>query len=201
MKTVVSNVWNRFRMSQSGSASLEIVLMAPLLIWAVAATVVYFDGFRSKFNVQKSATTIADAISRETLPLDESYIDGMFDLYEVLTPTVSDRGMRVSVIAFFIDEDNDADEGEFDVIWSEERGAIDDPLDNADLPDFEDRLPLMGNDDRYILVELTADYSNAIATTFGAVLQDIPFFEFVAISPRFTGRTCYQGASDPDPVC
>jgi len=95
IRKIILNL-KRFRSSDEGSLSVEMILMVPLLLWAVMTTIVFFDGFRSQFQVQKSTATIADYVSRAEEIIYPNEVDGMFDLYEILTPDVSDRGLRVS---------------------------------------------------------------------------------------------------------
>lgn len=183
----------RFRRGEDGGTiAIEFLLMAPLLIWAVAATVVFFDGFRSRFLIQKSTSTIADAISRETNTLDPDYIGGMSDLLEIMTPTITDHGLRVSLVEF-----NDEDDT-YSVVWSAHKGSFSDALKSPDLTDDTDRLPLMADEERYVLVETSGNYDNPIHSLFGPILSDLSFYDAITISPRFNDTICYTPDGNVD---
>ena len=54
----------RFGVESGGSVSMELVLTLPLLLWALAATAVFYDGYRARYQAEMAAQTVADIMSR-----------------------------------------------------------------------------------------------------------------------------------------
>jgi len=195
MLTFLKSQAKRLRTSERGSASIEMVLMVPLLVFVIVATVVYFEGFRSKYQLQKTTATIADTLSRELTTIDSDYLDGIDQLFEVLTPGLADRGMRVTAVRY------DATNDSHHVVWSEIRGEFNEVYQDDDLIDIKDKFPLMADIERYIIVETAAAFSSNLDRYFGGVLGRVVFYDWVPISPRFAGRLCYEDASMDEPAC
>lgn len=56
----------KFRKEEEGaSQSVEFLLSFPLLVWALLATLQYFDAYRTQLISTKATITIGDMISRE----------------------------------------------------------------------------------------------------------------------------------------
>ena len=75
----------RFVRDTAGNMTLETVIWMPLMILVLGATFSFYEAFRQKSLNTKAAFTIADALSRETDPVDDQYLDGMLELLEFLT--------------------------------------------------------------------------------------------------------------------
>ena len=89
---------DRFRRETDGSVSVELVIVVPILFWALAATVVFYDGFRDRYQAQMAAQTVADIMSRETDLFDAAYVEGMNDVFDVLLDGRYPSRIRVSSI-------------------------------------------------------------------------------------------------------
>ncbi len=185
----LSSFTRRFRDDESGAMSIGLVFAVPILVWALLSTYVYFDVFRAELISQKAGMTIADMLSREELPITEDYIDGAAELLTLLTEVDEDPELRVTV--FWYDEDNDS----YELSWSfnREYGVN---LDRVDLNNMADRIPLMADEDRLILVETRTDYQQPISYSIGpfsgADLNDVQFETFTVIKPRFVSQFCYD---------
>jgi Flp pilus assembly protein TadG len=81
-----------------GSVSVELVLVTPMLFWAIGASYVFFDGYRQSTVNLKAAYTISDLVSRETAAVNDDYIDSMYNLLQLLTRAQSEVKLRISVI-------------------------------------------------------------------------------------------------------
>jgi len=88
----------RFRHDTDGTVSVELVIVLPMLIWALAATVVFYDGFRDRYHAQMAAQTVADIMSRETDLFDADYVEGMNDVFDFLLDSRYPSRIRVSSI-------------------------------------------------------------------------------------------------------
>jgi len=92
------SVLGSFTRDAKGTASLELMIVLPILLWALAATTVFYDGFRTRYHAQMAAQTIADIMSRETDLFTEAYVDGMNDVFDFLVDASIPTRLRVSSV-------------------------------------------------------------------------------------------------------
>ncbi len=168
---------SRFRRETRGSATVEFAIFMPVLFWAYAGAYSYFDGYRQGSINLKAAYTIGDLISRETRIITPEYIDSMHQLVQLLTKPDSPVGLRITVIRW--DEEDD----QYYLDWSQARGTVQ-PLDQAQIVDLENRLPVMPDEERVILVETWNSWDGIMETGLGTQSLD----NFVFTSPRFTNQ-------------
>ncbi|WP_341366565.1 hypothetical protein [Yoonia sp. BS5-3] len=192
LKTAINNFWA----DEDGAVmSLGLLFAVPILVWALLSTFVYLDLFRTELIANKAGITLADMISREENPITDDYIDGAVELLELLTEADDAPDLRVTVVWY--DEDADA----LEVSWSEHRG-YDAPYTTADMTTLRNRIPIMGNFDRAIIVETRTDYSQPISYSMGpftgADLNDVEFNTFTVIKPRFTPNFCFDEIPSSD---
>lgn len=81
-----------------GSVSLELVLVLPLLLWALVATVIFFEGYQARYHAQMAAQTVADIMSRETNLFTADYVEGLNDVFDFLADSRYDTRLRVSSV-------------------------------------------------------------------------------------------------------
>ncbi len=81
-----------------GSAAVELVITLPLLMWALAASVVFFQGYQARYHSQMAAQTVADIMSRETELFTGDYLEGMNDVYDFLVDSRYPTRLRVSSV-------------------------------------------------------------------------------------------------------
>ncbi len=168
MRNVLKYIKN-FTRREDGVIASETAIILPLLFWALAAMAIYFDAVRTKSAAVKATHTISDMLSRETNAITPEYLDGAIQLYDdlVLAPqastgTVEDEdgnevlltyaSMRVTVVTY------DADTDHLILNWSEVRGDEFGALNEAQLNNYEDSLPVMADADTLIIVETTMPY-------------------------------------------
>lgn len=177
---------SRFRRNSEGSYSVETILLLPMLAWAILAMYSYFDGLRlANVNV-KAAHTISDILSRETEPVNDSFIDGTERLFAFLVNRSYEKSLRVSVFRF------DGPDDEFDLVWSEARGTVAAYTDGtADAA--AGRLPITANGDTVIVVETWMNYRSA----FVMGLSDTVLYNFLVTSPRFAPQLLWEAAGTP----
>lgn len=179
----------RFRHEEDGVISIELLFVVPILVWALLSTFVYFDVYRAEAIATRAGITIADMISREEEPITEDYLEGAQNLLALLTEVDNAPDLRVTV--FWYDEDSDL----LEQSWSYTDG-YGDTLDSADLNNIEDRIPMMANLDRAILVETRTSYEASFSYSIGpfsdADLSDVEFDTFTVIKPRFLAQFCFD---------
>lgn len=177
MKSALRQFWD----DESGVVAVELVLMVPILTWAFLSTYVYFDVFRVESNANRAALTVADMFSREEAPIDDNYLDGAHNLLRELTFEETNPDYRLTVYTYRETQDD------YRVIWSKFRGYLDD-LKHNDLENMRNRLPVMANGDRAILLETRVEYDApfriGLGPFTGTDLDDVTFTTFTVIRPR-----------------
>jgi len=181
MRAVVASLLRRFRDDARGSVSVEFVLVMPFLFWAFMATYVYFDGYRQSVQNLKAAYAIGDMISRETQAINDAYIDSMEAVLRLMTRSSVPIRLRVSVVRW--DEGDDR----YYVDWSRSRGYGAE-LTNADMIGLADRLPVMPDNERVILIETEAEYTPVF--DIGMETQRLTNFTFTR--PRFAPQVVWS---------
>jgi hypothetical protein len=91
---------------------VEAVIVFPLLLWALAAIHVFWDGYRSSMASIKATYTVSDLLSRQTGTLGQARLDQMAALLDTLAGGGRAGGagrdgpsaLRVSVARLRIDE-------------------------------------------------------------------------------------------------
>lgn len=164
-----------------GSLTVEAVVMFPMLFWAMLSMLVFFDAYRQNSLNVKAAFTIGDMISREVDPIDAAYLDGAVNLFDELARTATPPRMRVTVIYY------NAAQNKYYRDWSHQRGGVP-VLTNADLVTMQNKLPVVPNNERLILVETWSDYSPPF--NVGIDRQDL--YNFVFTRPRFAPQVKFE---------
>lgn len=180
MKSTLSR---RFSRSEEGGLSVEAVLVLPLLVWAITATFVFWDAFKALNTAQKATYTVADMLSRETLPIDADYLTTMHEVFDFLSGDGgSDNALRVTVVTRFVDDDAGIDE--LRIVWSQ--GVNLEGYD--DIAVLENRLPTIAEGEQLIFVESEQDWS----PEFAAGLGSYRFRKVALARPRFTPQLVWQ---------
>lgn len=170
---------------EDGSVSVEAMIVLPAIFWAFLATFSIFETFRTYSTQQKAAYTIGDAISRETVPIDNDYLDGMKSLFDYLGMARGTTSIRVTSIRY------DAGEDRFYRSWSQTRGSLL-PLTDEDVRDWHDKLPVMPDGEYVLLLETSAEYD----PPFKIGLEKRNINNFVFTRPRYAPRVCWEECPD-----
>lgn len=175
----------RFTRDDTGYANVESIIVLPALLWLFGVGWVYFDAFHQQSINQKANYVIGDMISRETDPLDETYIQNAHNLLSALTRSNTENtDFRTSVVQF------DAELNDWDLVWSDAYGART-RLQKADLYDYIDRLPPAMDNEQLILVETWEDY----APVFKVGLDPFEIATYSFTSPRYTSQVVWEGTA------
>lgn len=171
----------RFAKDARGTLTVEAVVMFPILFWAILSMLVFFDAYRqSSINV-KAALTLSDMISREVDPINAAYLNGAVSLFQELARSHTAPKLRVTVVYYDLESDT------FNVDWSHQRGGVT-VLTTADIQLMTDRLPIVWNNERLIIVETWSDYNPPF--NVGIARQDL--YNFVFTRPRFAPQVKFQ---------
>ena len=169
-----------FLRREDGSMAVEAMVILPLLFWTYLSLFSIFDTFRMYSINQKAAYTIGDAISRETVPIDGAYLEGVQDLFEYLSRSQDKTSIRVSSIWY------DADADAYKSDWSQKLGSVS-ALSDVDVKNWHDKLPVLPDNERLVLVETWAQYD----PLFDTGLENREIRNFVFTRPRYAPRVCW----------
>ncbi len=178
-------MFRRFRKDEDATMTMEFVIVAPLLFLVILAGFEFFDAFKSYGRAAKVTYTIADNLSRRE-QIDEDKITELHALMNALIPWMNgDKTLTVTSITY------DADNG-YECDWSKHSDQnmtmnFNVALNSLALgtAEYQDILPSIAVGDSVILVETTIPH-RTLFSVFG--LQDLVWFNQVAIRPRFTSK-------------
>lgn len=175
-----------FARKEDGGLSVEAVLIFPILVWAITATFVFFDAFKTLHVSQKATYTVADMLSRETEAVDQDYLTAMHELFGYLSSdSEGTSSMRVSVVQRGLDESGNE---ETTLVWSQGIGGSEPYVDMALIAD---RIPAMMVGDQLIVVETEHEWS----PTFAVGLASYRFREVTVARPRFSPQLAFDDGS------
>ena len=167
----------RFSTTENGSLSIEAVFAVPMLVWAITATFVFWDAFKTLNVSQKATYTVADMLSRETDAIDGDYLTAMHELYAYLSNSSGANAIRVTVVRMQLDPNTNVKS--YNLVWSQGVGGI--AGYSALNQQVLDRLPDMSPGDQLIFVESEQEWSPA----FTVGLASYRFREVAISRPRF----------------
>ncbi|MEM8578181.1 MAG: TadE/TadG family type IV pilus assembly protein [Pseudomonadota bacterium] len=172
-----------FARDERGSLAVETVIILPILFWAYLSMFAIFDAYRQHAINQKAAFTIGDIVSRQTTPIDASFLTGMRGALKYLSNSdSSEAAIRITSVRW------NENKKEYRRDWSKVQGSGPKPLTNNDVKNWHSRLPVMVHNDRVILVETFVDYDPPFATG----LQNRTIENFVFTKPRYAPQVLWQ---------
>lgn len=186
-----------FKNDENGVASVELMLSVPILVWALLSTHVYFHAFRAESISTRAGLTLSDMYSREAT-VDEDFVDGSFELLKTLSAGSLTGEPSLRVTSFSLDNKGNNDPGDdtLNLIWSKVEGVEYTSHSNATLNAIIDRVPVMDNGQKALLVETSSTYSAPFSIGIGPFiptdLDDVEFSTFTVIRPRFVARICFE---------
>ncbi len=176
----------RFVRDTRASATVEAVLILPLLLAWFVGSFVFFDGFKNRNTALKATYTIGDILSRRTTGATSEYIDNLQVLYDSLTYTSGSSALRVTSLTWSGSKHR--------VLWSHSTKNTLSVQTNTTVKSssFKNRVPLMAVGERVILVESFTDYNPA----FDVGWEHRVFENFVVTSPRFASCLSWDNGVD-----
>ena len=173
----------RFARDQKGSLSVEVVFAIPILALLLVTLMVFWDAFRTMNVSQKTAYMVADLMSRES-EMNETFIEGAFEVYDYLAASKGDNALRVSVARYL--EDPYTGDVSKELILSHGVGGS---TGHDDVTPIADRMPLMANGEYIIIVEAEQVWM----PKFSVGLSSYRFYSFAAARPRFAPQLIWTG--------
>lgn len=181
----IAALMGRFKRGDSGSMTVEAVLVLPTVLFGLLFVYTYFSAFQVKSMANKAAYTVSDYVSRQTTPVDADFIEGLADIYGFLTNT-GHKSMRVSSFTW---SDSDGS-GEYSLQWSyaADGGTA---LTGDTIAEVLPRLPILTNGETVLIVEAATGWS----PIFDVGLQTLSFPDLVATKPRFATQVLFDDGS------
>lgn len=184
----------RFKDEDDGSMSIELVLVTPIIVWALLSTFVYFDVYRVEANANRASLVLAEMFSREDAPITAAYLNGAREVLRTLTYEENAPDYRVTVYRYRSSDTS------YRRVWSRNRG-MGGNLTNAGLAAIKDRLPKLNTIDHAILIETRVQYdapfSIGLGPFTGTNLEDLTFNTFTVIRPR-QSKLCFDATPGDD---
>ena len=169
-----------FRRDETGTATIEFVIIFPILAWSIVAMAVYFDAFRVKSVNLKAAYTISDMLSRENPIIDQAYLDGLKTTFDFLVASNNPTTVRITLVQFETNDPDDPGDDEHLFQYSEVSGSIP-PLTQGTLSEIENQIPIMGDGDSVMIVETHMNY----VPTFNIGIDPYDLNTLIVTRPRF----------------
>lgn len=174
-----------FARDEEGGLSIEAVFALPMLVWAITATFVFWDAFKTMNISQKATYTVADMLSREVAPINDNYMTSMHEIYDFLSGDAGANAIRVSVVTLTTNTTTNTDE--LQLVWSE---GVNVPGYN-DLAIIQDRLPSLSLGEQIIVVETEQEWAPA----FAVGLASYRFREVALARPRFAPQLVWDNSA------
>lgn len=170
--------FKRFARKEDGTFSVETVLIYPLLIWALSAMFIFWDGFKVNNNAISATYTVADLISRQTSPITDDFVNGLDTLYSVIAENREDNDLRVTVVQLTEGDNPVVDPPELELVWSYGTAGL--PK-RENINDVKNIVPLMAVGATMIVVESRTVWEPPLDWNIGGMtFENITF-----TSPRF----------------
>ena len=185
--TLLRGAVDRFRKDEHGSAAVELTFMVPALAFITFSMITFFSAFRAQTHATRTATVVTDMISREISPITPAFLGGVEGVMKEMVRTDDTPEFRVT--SFTYDEDDDS----YSVSWSKDNGLG--ALDDGGLNAVADRLPVLRDGQRALLIQTAIDYTPA----FDVGLGNRTFENFNVSAPRFVPQLCYISSENADP--
>ncbi|MGV6805143.1 MAG: TadE/TadG family type IV pilus assembly protein [Ruegeria sp.] len=166
----------RFSRKENGVISIEAVMIYPLLFWGMCASYSFFDGYKQSSRNLKASYAIADVLSRERNTVTATYIDTLYDLVQEMISDRSDVSMRISFLRFDLPDDRHY------VQWSCIRGDSFEKWNDGTIGDIREKLPVMPDNGKMILVEVKDLYRRPFSLGYGD--SEFAMDNFVFTHPR-----------------
>lgn len=163
----------KFLKQDTAAVAFEAVIITPILAWTLVGAFVFFDAFRAFNSSLKATYAVADFYSRQTRDITPTDIEGLADVFELMSRNPQGGSMRVSLIEYI--------DPAYEVVWSE--GSDGETfLRDSDLVSLNDegRLPPLTEGERVFVIESFTDYR----PYFDMGFADQDFDHFTVTRPR-----------------
>ena len=183
----------KLREDETGSLSVETLLMAPLLGFLMIGMFVYFQIFRQDSLLAKSSYTVTDVMSREIDPINQAYIDNMFRLLQSVSNVQTTISMRVGVVKYDLATDSMV------LRWEAvPDGSTIAAFTPGDIDTLRPKIPDMDDQDTVIIVETNMPYTPPFlgGSMFVGRVSSLNYNNLIIMRSRFIAELCYETGDD-----
>lgn len=172
---------------ESGSISVEAILMFPLLVWAYMGMYVFFEGLRESNINLKATYTVADLLSREEDEMTMAKLQRMHAVYRWMSRSLEDFvQLRVSVVKYH-------QTGEwYELVWSEPINGPEDLQQEDVVEVLQPSIPIMADQASAIVVETWTVYQPVMRI---GLQNNVDIYNLVVTNPR-AGKLDFEGMND-----
>ena len=185
---MLKNIWQKLRqrrIDNQGSITVEFVIWFPVLMFWLIGTIVFFDAFKARGNLNTANATVSDIVSRNS-EISEDYVNLLFVLQTSMLPRTTNNGLRISSILFTGTPGNPASPGFYTVEWSGIAGSFIDELQVGDIP--PGTMPDMYDTESVLLIESSVPFE-PLTAFFGITFRTLR--SEITISPRYDARVVW----------
>ncbi|HHL22305.1 MAG TPA: hypothetical protein ENJ52_12370 [Aliiroseovarius sp.] len=188
-KRPITTVLRGFFHREDASLSVEAVIVLPFMLWAFAALFSFTDIYRARALAIKGNYAIADLLSRETQPIDMTYLNGVADVFSYITESGDDSWIRVTPVRCKKRCSN-PNTRVLRRDWSRATDGVH-RLTNSEINEYyRDIVPLIAKGERVIMVETQVNFEPPIRPTVtGVTAQALVDTTFTR--PRFGPQLCW----------
>lgn len=184
----------RFWRAQSGTITVESVIILPILFFGLMATYAYHDSYRHKSWAVKGNYAVSDYLSRVKY-VNQNGIDGLNQLFGYMSKSSTGSWLRVTLVQCQARCDND--NKDLDLHWSHVSApngpqAHTSESVNAGLRRF---VPVMYQGQFALVVETSAGYKPVFPVTWTGIFPT-QFSDLVVTTSREYDFLCWQGDDD-----
>lgn len=181
LRTFLRGLVYGFSREERGSIAVEAVLILPMMFWTYLVLFSSFHAYRTYSTNQKASYTIGDMISRETNPIDVTYLTGTQQLLSYLTnANLGDVSVRVTSVQY------DLATNSYERIWSQAKGFMP-PASTTEVSLWADNLPVMPDNEVIIVVETAFKYEPPFKVGFA----EREVTNFVFTRPRYAPQVLW----------
>lgn len=182
--------------SQSGTITVESVIILPILFFGLMATYAYHDSYRHKSWAVKGNYAVSDYLSRVKM-VDQNGINGLNKLFGYMSQSSKGSWLRVTLIQ--CDDDCDNDDKELELEWSHVSSPNGpQPHTEESLEDFvRQYVPVMYEDQFALVVETSASYKPVFPVTWTGIFPT-KFNDLVVTTSREYDFLCWKDDYDDD---
>lgn len=175
----------RFLRRAEGGLSLEAALTIPMLLMVFAAGYVWFDAFRAQNLSLKATYTVSDMVSRETVPLTETYLNGLQTVFDFMTQSDGPTQIRITAVKCTADC-HDETLRSLEMCWSWASGGAQ-PYDATSFDGVTDAVPLMTLGDTVMITETFLVHEPA----FEVMMPTSTVAQRIVMRPRFVPQVVF----------
>ncbi len=172
----------RYLRSESGSMSLEAILVIPFMVWTYIGLYSVTDAYRTAHENVVSTYAIGDILSRQEDEISPEYLAGLNKMHKIMTRAKSDTDLRVTVVNYnFV-------RNRYEVQWS--YATANKEIRTTDtISEISAKIPTLANGESVVLVETWMKFIPISSFLMGG----FEFSDATVTRPRYAPTLAWTG--------